>query len=139
VPVAVVTTARGRSRTVRTTTRATGAWAVRVPVSETSTVKATVEGVGSQTATVTVRSTARITRVLRRGRRVVVTGRVSPRLPGRVLLLRTDAVRPTKTVRARSGRFTVALTSPKRGRYQVVFVPTGERAERSTSNTKSIR
>jgi hypothetical protein len=137
--VAVVTTARGRSRTVSTTTRATGAWAVRVPVSETSTVKATVEGVGSQTATVTVRSTARITGVVRRGRRVVVSGRVSPRLPGRVLLLRTDAVRPTKTVRARSGRFTVALTSPKRGRYQVVFVPTGERAERSTSNTKSIR
>ncbi len=139
VPVAVVTTARGRSRTVRTTTRATGAWAVRVPVTETSTVKATVEGVGSQTATVTVRSTARITRVLRRGRRVVVTGRVSPRLPGRVLLLRTDAVRPTRTVRARGGRFTVVVTSPKRGRYQVVFVPTGERAERSTSNTKSIR
>jgi hypothetical protein len=81
----------------------------------------------------------RILKVARRGSRAVVTGRVAPRLPGRVLLLRTDAVRPAKTVNARRGRFTVVLNSPKRGRYQAVFIPTGERAERSTSNTKSIR
>ncbi|MEV4422978.1 hypothetical protein AB0L40_23810 [Patulibacter sp. NPDC049589] len=140
VPVLVTTTGT-RTRTTTTTTRASGAWSVRVPIAETSTVKATVEGVGSQTKTIDVRSTVRILKVARRaGRRYVVTGRVSPSLPGRVLLLRTDAVRPTKTVKARSGRFTVALTSPKRGgRYQAVFIPTGERAERSTSNTKRIR
>jgi len=140
VPVVVTTTARGKARTTRTTTRATGAWAVRVPITETSTVKAAVEGVGSQTKTVEVRSTVRILKVTRRsGRRYVLTGRVSPRLPGRVLLLRTDAVRAAKTVKARAGRFTVALNAPKRGRYQAVFIPTGERAGRSTSNTKSLR
>lgn len=140
VPVVVTTTAGKRVRTTRTTTRATGAWSVRVPITETSTVKALVEGVGSQTATIRVRSTVRITTVVRRSRgRVVLTGRVSPRLPGRVLVLRTDAVRPTATVRPSRGRFVARLTSPKRGRYQAVFIPTGERAERSTSNTKSIR
>jgi hypothetical protein len=139
VPV-VVTTTGTRTRTTRTTTRSTGAWAVRVPVTETSTVKAVVEGVGSQTATVRVRSTVRILRVRGTSRgRVVVTGRVSPALPGRVLLLPVDGERPLKTVKARSGRFTVALKTPERGRYQAVFIPTGERAERSTSNTKSIR
>jgi hypothetical protein len=139
VPVTVTTTGTS-TRTTTTTTRATGAWAVRVPITETSTVKAAVEGVGSQTATVRVRSTVRLVEVTRRSaRRYVLTGRVSPRLPGRVLLLRTDAVRPTKTAKARGGRFAVVLKAPKRGRYQAVFLPSGERAERSTSNTKSIR
>jgi hypothetical protein len=139
VPVTVTTTAGKRSRTATTTTRDNGAWAVRVPITETSTVKATVEGVGSETKTVQVRSTVRILKVAKRRGRVVLTGRVSPRLPGRVLLLRGEAVRPTKTVRAAAGRFTVVLNAPKRGRYKAVFIPTGERAERSTSNTKSIR
>jgi hypothetical protein len=141
VPVAVtVTPTRGRARTVTTTTRATGAWALRVRLAETSTVRAVVEGVGSQTRTVTVRARVRITTVTRRsGRRVVVRGTVSPRLPGRVLLLPADDVRPVATARPATGRFTLRLRRPPRGRYQAVFLPSGERAERATSNTRTIR
>lgn len=146
LPVAV--TARGtgkgtaarRSSVRRTVTRADGGWTVRVPLTQSSTVRAVVDGVGSRTATVTVRSTVRITGVQRlSGGRVVVRGRIAPRLPGRVLLLRTDAVRATKTVTPRNGRFVVRLDSPRSGRYQAIFIPSGERAERSTSNTRKIR
>jgi hypothetical protein len=69
----------------------------------------------------------------------VVTGTTSPKLSGRILWLRTDDVRPSARTTARDGRFTLRLTHPKRGRYQAVFIPSGDRAERSTSNTGVIR
>jgi membrane-bound lytic murein transglycosylase B len=40
---------------------------------------------------------------------------------------------------AQGGRFTLRLKHPRPGRYQAIFIPTGERAERSTSNTGVIR
>jgi hypothetical protein len=62
---------------------------------------------------------------------------VRPALPGRVLLLRRGAVKPTTTVKPRDGRFRVRIARP--GRYQAVSIPSGKRAERSTSNTGVIR
>jgi hypothetical protein len=70
---------------------------------------------------------------------VVVTGTTSPQLKGRVLWLRDHAVRPSARATARNGRFTLRLKHPRRGRYQAVYIPTGNRAERSTSNTGVIR
>ena len=40
---------------------------------------------------------------------------------------------------ARDGRFRIRLAAPRRGRYQAVFIPSGDAAERSTSNTGVIR
>jgi len=75
----------------------------------------------------------------RPGGAVAVRGRIRPRLPGRVQLLRRGAVDPSATARTRGGRFTLRLRAPRPGRYQVVFIPSGERAERSTSNAGVIR
>ena len=46
---------------------------------------------------------------------------------------------PPRPAARRGGRFTLRLRAPRAGRYQVVFIPSGERAERSTSNTGVIR
>ena len=70
---------------------------------------------------------------------VVVSGTTSPKLTGRILWLRSNAVRPSARTTARNGRFTLRLKQPKPGRYQAVFIPSGDRAERSTSNTGVIR
>jgi hypothetical protein len=83
---------------------------------------------------VTVRSKVRI-----RVRGAVVRGTVRPRLPGQVLLLRSGAVEPTARTKARRGRFRIRLADARPGRYQAVFIPSGRRAERSTSNTGVIR
>ena len=97
------------------------------------------EGLGSQTLTVQMYSRVRVkVRTLRNGT-VVVSGTTSPKLSGRILWLRTDAVRPSARTTARNGRFELRFKHPKRGRYQAVFIPTGDRAERSTSNTGVIR
>ena len=102
-------------------------------------VRAVAEGLGSQTLTVQMYSTVRIkVRRLRSGT-VVVSGTTSPKLGGRILWLRTDAVRPSARTTARNGRFELRFKHPKRGRYQAVFIPSGDRAERSTSNTGVIR
>ncbi len=110
-----------------------------LPIGRTSTVRAVAEGIASQTRTITVRSTVRIRVRRRAGGAAVVRGRVAPDLPGRVLLLRGEAVRPAATARARDGRFRIRLAAPRRGRYQAVFIPSGDAAERSTSNTGVIR
>ena len=138
--VAVEVAARAkRSRTLRTTTAADGTYALRVPIGETTVLRATAEGVGSQSLTVTVRST--VTLALRRTRSggAVVRGRVRPKLPGRVLLLRTDSAAPSATTRPRRGRYVKRLRSLRPGRYQAVFIPSGDRAVRSTSKTGVIR
>jgi hypothetical protein len=84
-------------------------------------------------------SKTRITvRRLRKGG-TLVRGRVNPALPGRVLLLRTNAVRPSARTSARNGRFKFRFNDLRPGRYQAVFIPSKGRAERSTSTRGVVR
>lgn len=142
VAVQVTTKARGSAKApiVRTaTTLADGSFSVSVPVSETSTMTAVAEQINAQTLTVVVHSTVRLT--LRRvaGGRIVASGRVMPRLPGRVLLLRSNAAVPSASTAARRGLFRFAARRLARGRYQAVFIPSRHRAERSTSRSGAVR
>ncbi len=138
--VTVRVTARARHsrrapvvRSVRTLTD--GSFAASIPLVESSMVTAAAEGINGQTRAVTMQSTVRMTARRLPSGAVVVSGRVSPRLPGRVLLLRTNAVRPSAVTRARNGRFRFSARPLARGRYQAVFIPSGQRAERSTSRS----
>jgi len=120
-------------------TKADGSFSARIPVRETTRLRAVAGGLGSSTVTITVRSTVRITvRRLRSGA-TVVRGVVTPALPGRVLWLRTDAVKASASRAVAGGRFTFRFRYAAPGRYQAVYIPSGERAERSTSNTGVIR
>jgi hypothetical protein len=139
VAVKLTLTARGRTVVRRVTTGAGGAFAVSVPVSERTTVSAAAAGLRSQTQSIAVRSTVRLRLRGLAGGSVRVTGKVSPKLPGRILLLGADAVDPVATTKARKGRFALRLSRLRSGRYQVVFIPSGARAERSTSNAGAIR
>ena len=131
---------RARNRVVRRlTTRADGTFSTSIRLSETTRVRATAGGLGSQTRTVTMLSKTRITVRHMRDGGVLVRGRVNPALPGRVLLLRTTAVKPSARTSARKGRFTFRLKDPRPGRYEAVFIPSKGRAERSTSNKGVIR
>ncbi len=122
------------------TTAADGSFTFVVPVHETTRVRATAEGISSQTLTITVKSTVRISVKRLASGAARISGRISPALPGRVLILKTTAFRPTKTItRFRAGKFSVLLARPAKGRYQAVYIPKGNRAERSTSNTIRIR
>jgi hypothetical protein len=139
VPVTLTSTAGRRSVDRRLTTGDGGRFSVTLPVSETTRLRAVAEGIGSQTRTVTVVSTIRIKVRRLRGGGALVTGRVRPALPGRVLLLRTTSSRPSARATPRRGQFRIRMRNPRRGRYQAVYVPSGRRAERSTSNTGTIR
>jgi hypothetical protein len=138
--VPVTLTLTGRRAIRRTvTTAADGRWSVRLPVRETSTVRAASGQIASTTRTIVMRSRTRIrVRRLRDGSALVL-GTVRPRLPGRVLWLAADAVRPSATARASGGSFRLRIRDPRPGRYQAVYIPLGDRAERSTSNTGVIR
>ena len=82
---------------------------MKVPIRTTQVLRASAEGVRSQSVTVTVRSTVTL-ELRRKGKRgAVVTGRVRPVLPGRVLLLRTTASKPSATTKAKNGRFRLKL------------------------------
>lgn len=138
--VEVTLRSRAKKLTTRSaTTGANGAFALKVPIGETTTLQASAGGLASQSLTVTVQSTVRV-RVRRvRAGGVLVTGLVRPALPGRVLWLRDGSASPAATTSAKGGAFRLRLRHPRRGRYQAVFVPSGARAERSTSNTGVIR
>lgn len=138
VPV-VLTAAATRTGTRTAVTGADGRYAFTLPVTETTRLRAVADGLGSQTLTVTVRSTVAFTARRLRDGRVLVTGTVLPALPGRVLLLRRDAITPSAKTSARGGRFRLLLRRPIPGRYQAVYIPSGARAERSTSTTGVIR
>jgi hypothetical protein len=134
--------ARGSSkaaveRLVRTS--ADGGFAGSIPVSETSTVSAVADGINAQTRVITVQSTVRMTVRRLKGGRVVASGLLTPRLPGRVLLLRTNAATPSATTRARNGHYRFTARRFLHGRYEAVFIPSGDRAERSTSASGAIR
>ncbi|MBJ7471521.1 MAG: hypothetical protein JHD16_09480 [Solirubrobacteraceae bacterium] len=137
VTVTKVTPSRTVVRTI--TTGDGGAFALRTPIGERLTLRATAGGVGSQTLPVDVRARVRIAVRRTRSGGAVITGRVSPNLPGRVLWLRTDAVSPSATTRPRRGAFTLRLRHPSKGRYQALFIPSKERAERALSNTGIIK
>jgi hypothetical protein len=138
--VPVDLTIRARRRVVRRlTTRSDGTFSTRIRLSQTTRLRATAGGIGSQTSTVKMFSKTRITVRRMRGGGVLVRGRVNPALPGRVLLLRTTAVKPSARTTARKGRFRFRLKDPRPGRYQAVFIPSKGRAERSTSNKGVIR
>lgn len=133
-----VTLTAGR-RSFRTVTDADGRYSVRLPIRVTTLLRAEAEGVRSQSVTVTVRST--VTLELRRkgDTGAVATGRVRPVLPGRVLLLRITASRPSAITRAKNGRFRITLERLRPGRYQAVYIPPGNRAVRSTSKTGVLK
>jgi len=138
--VAVALSRRGRSATTsRLSTAADGTFRVRVPVRETTRLRAVADGIRSQELSVVVQSTVRIkVRRLRSGA-AEVTGVVRPALRGRVLWLRTTAVTPSASLRVSGSTFRFRLRNPSRGRFQAVYIPSGARAERSTSNTGVIR
>ena len=138
--VPVQLTVRAAKRTTRRLlTRSDGSFSTRLSIGETTSVRATAGGLGSQTRTITVTSRTRIkVRRLRSGG-VLVSGRVSPALPGRVALLRTDEVRPSARTTTRKGRFSMRFKRLPRGRYQAVFVPSKGRAKRSVSNKGAVR
>lgn len=142
VAVGVTAKARGSSKTSfarSVTTLADGSFAVSIPLVESSIVSAIAEGINAQTRVIAVQSKVRMTLRRLAGGKTVASGRVSPRLPGRVLLLRTNAAVPSATTTARRGSFRFTARRLVRGRYQAVFIPSGNRAERSTSASGVVR
>jgi hypothetical protein len=138
VPVSLTRRARATA-TSRTTTGADGTFRLRVPIGETTQLRAVAENVGSTELTVTARSRVRIKLEQANDGSVRVTGTVDPKLPGKVLWLRTTAVKPSARATTRNGTFRLRLAHPRPGRYQAVVIPNGDRAERATSNTGVIR
>lgn len=138
LPITLKRTAK-RTGTSTATTTADGSFKLRVVVGETTRLRATAGGIGSGEVTITVRSKVKIKVRNRADGSAIVTGTVDPKLPGRILLLRTNAIKASAKTTAQGGKFTLRLKHPRPGRYQAIFIPTGERAERSTSNTGVIR
>ena len=129
----------GKKVTRQVTTGADGTFSASVLITETTRLRAAAGGLRSQTLTITMRSKTRIkVRRLRNGG-VLVKGFVNPALPGRVLLLRTTAVKPSARTKTRKGRFSFRFKHLQRGRYQAVFIPSKGRAERSTSNKGVVK
>ncbi len=131
----------GDSKILHLTSAADGGFSATVPVREVTRLSAVAEGISSQTLTVDVRSRTKIrVRRLRSGA-TLITGRLDPALPGRLLLLPIDEVRPRAVRRVHGRRFRLRLGRGKLppGRYQVVYIPLKNRAERSTSNAVTVR
>jgi hypothetical protein len=128
------------SATAHLKTAADGSFAVMVDVGETTRVQATAGGLRSGMLTIDVRSRTRL-RVRHDKTGGYLSGTVDPKLPGKALLLRPDSPTTVATASVKHGRFSFHPTSrrPLRGAYQVVYVPSQERAERSTSATAHVR
>lgn len=140
VPVTITRTANKQASNTRVTSAADGRFSARIVIAETSDLRAVAESIGSPELTVEARSTVRIKVRNHKDGSATVTGTVDPKLPGRIQWLRSNAITPSARTTTRSnGAFTLRLKQPKAGRYQVVFIPFSERAERSTSNTGVIR
>jgi hypothetical protein len=139
VPVEI--TRDGKSTAIsNVVTGAGGTFSVVVPVRETTRVRAEAEGITSQTRTITLQSTVVLTgrRVGKKGARFFGVAR--PLLPGRLLLLGTNSIAPVaRKTSWKGGAFSFNLKRLKPGRYQVVYIPAGGRAERSTSKAVRIR
>jgi hypothetical protein len=138
VPVELTVKAH-KSAVHKLTTAADGSFSKRIRISENTTLRAVAAGIASQTETVTVKSRVRIRiRRLKSGG-FRIRGTVRPKVPGRVLLLRTTSPTPTARKRVRKGRFTFRFKKLRRGRYQAVFIPSKGRAERANSNRGVVR
>ena len=138
--VAVVLSKRTRGTSTRTlTTAADGGFSARVRISETARLSASAGGLSSQTERVVVKARVRIKVRRMRDGDIRVTGTVEPRLPGRLLLLHRNAVSPRAAKRPSKGRFAFRFERLRKGRWQVVFVPSRGRALRATSNTGVVR
>jgi hypothetical protein len=120
-------------------TSALGEYSTSVPISETSNVRAEADGISSGTRTVTVRSSVSLSVSRLNATTWQVSGSFKPALPGHVLLLRTNAYMPTAATTTASGRFRFVLRKPAKARYQAVYIPFSNRAERSTSNQGVIK
>ena len=134
-----VTLTRTKASALALTSAADGTFSARIAIGETSRLRASAAGIASRELTLTVYSKVRIKVKRRHDGSAAVTGTVDPKLPGRVLWLRSNAVTPSARTSARNGKFRLTLKHPRRGRYQAVFIPSGKRAERATSNTGVIR
>jgi hypothetical protein len=138
--VAVTLTRKAHSTTTsRLTTAADGSFSTKVKLGETTRLRAVAAAIGSQELTVDMRTEVTVKVARRHNGSAVVSGRVDPKLPGRVLWLRTNAVTPTAETDTRNGTFRLRIRHPRRGRYQAVVIPSGGRAERATSSTGVIR
>jgi hypothetical protein len=138
--VAVTLTRTARSTAVsHLTSAADGTFSARIAIGETTRLRAAAAGIGSRELTVTAHTKVKIKVANRKDGSAVVTGTVDPKLPGRVLWLRTNAVNASAKTTTRNGTFRLRLKHPRPGRYQAVVIPTGDRAERATSNTGVIR
>lgn len=135
VPIAIRRTSWHATGTAHAITAADGSWSVRVRASETSTFTATSGGISSQASTVTARSAVRIAARRVRSGGWVVSGTVRPGLPGTALLLDANSPTPTAHLAVARRTFVFRLADLDPSRYQVVFVPAHDRAERATSNT----
>jgi len=139
VNVVITRTARTRATTTITTST-DGSFGLKARVGENTRVRAVADGIGSQTLTIAVRSTVQliIKRLPNGG--CIISGVISPTLPGAILLLRTTAATPSSARRVSSSRFQFRLRPGARvGGYQVVYVPKAGRAERSVSNAVWVR
>jgi hypothetical protein len=132
-----VTRSAHATRATKVRTEADGSYALLVPVNESTRVQAVAEGIHSGTRTIGVRSRTRLRVRHAHSGAAYLSGTVAPALPGRALLLRPDS--PAVLARAAVTRGRFAFHRRLRGAYQVVYVPSGERAERSSSNTARIR
>lgn len=141
VAVDLRVSSRGRSRVVHLTTGADGSFATRLSIGERTRLRATAEGIGSQTLTVAVRARVRIHATRLRSGGTLISGRVDPALPGPLLLLGANHVTPVARRAAHGRRFSFRLGAGRLepGRYEVVYVPAGGRAERATSNAVRVR
>ena len=77
-------------------------------------MRAVAEGLGSQTLTVQMYSKVRVKLRRLKSGTVVVSGTTSPKLGGRILWLRSNAVKASARTTARNGRFQLRLKHPAR-------------------------
>lgn len=136
VVVSLARSARS-TRVSKLRTEADGSFALLVPVNETTRVQAVAEGIHSDSWTIDVRSRVRVRARHPKGGVAYLSGAVTPALPGRALLLRPGSPAVVARTKVAHGRF--AFHRRLHGVYQVVYVPSHGRAERSTSNTARIR
>jgi hypothetical protein len=139
VAVTLARTANRKTVTTQLTSAANGTFSARLPISETTRLRASAENVASSEVTITAFTKVKIKLRHRGGGSILVTGTVDPKLPGKVQWLRSNAVTPSARTTTRKGSFRLRINHPRRGRYQAVVIPTGDRAERATSNTGVIR
>lgn len=137
-PVTItITGARSTTTTSSSVTSADGRFTASPRIGEMVSVRASVGGMSSDTRSIIMRSVIRPPARATAGSRVRVG--TDPPLPGRVLALRPGDFRPVATAAARGGRASLRLPPVARGRLEFVFIPAGNRAERATSRSVTVR